>query len=141
MLTTTGRIVRSAATVAVLLALFAGSIWGDDDHFPFGPFRMYSTTNEVNGEIRILRLDAVTSTGEERTLAINDTGLRRAELDGQIARFAANPGLLKHLATAYERRRPDAPELAQLQLVFGIHTLENREPVSYHEEVVAEWQR
>ena len=37
--------------IVVLGLLLAGTVWGDDDAFPFGPFRMYSTRNDPNAPV------------------------------------------------------------------------------------------
>ena len=46
---------RWAVTVIALALLLAGTFVGQDDDFPFGPFRMYSTTAQLNGPVRSTR--------------------------------------------------------------------------------------
>ena len=46
-----GRQVRLVMTALVLVALLAGTVFGDDVHFPFGPFRMYSTTDRIDAPV------------------------------------------------------------------------------------------
>ncbi len=136
-----GRTARAGTTVAVLAALLVGGFFGDDDHFPFGPMRMYSTTNEVDGPISSIHLEGTTGDGEVVTIKINTLGMRPAELDGQIPRFRADPGLMRYVLETYEATNPDGYDLESLRLVRGIHQLENRKEVSYEEEVIAEWSR
>jgi len=135
------RNVRLAATALVIGLLLLGTFKGDDDHFPFGPFRMYSTTNELNGTVNAIRFQARDQAGEMLEPRAQDFGLRPAEINGQVARFRADPELLGHLASVYERIHPDRPPLVEIQLRFGLHQLENGRPVAYSEEEVATWVR
>lgn len=135
-----GRTWRVCASAAVAAALVAGSAWGQDDHFPFGPFRMYSTT--TRDEVTVLRFYAVDAEGIARQLRSQDFGLRPAEIHGQIARFDDRAVLLAHLADAYGRQNPQAPPLQELTLAYGIHRLDDDgRPVSFDEETLATWQR
>lgn len=103
--------------------------------------RMYSTTNEVDGPIASIHLEGTTVDGAVVRIKINSLGLRPAELDGQIPRFRADPGLMRYVLETYEATNPDGHELTSLRLVRGIHQLEDRKEVSYTEEVIAEWTR
>ncbi len=129
------------ATVLVVVGLLAGTAWGDDDHFPFGPFRMYSTTNDLDGTVNVVRFSAVDATGAELAPRSQDFALRPAEVNGQVARFRAVPALLENLATAYARVHPDRPPLVRIELKHGFHHLEDGRPVAYSEETVAVWER
>ena len=126
-------------TVLVAIALLAGTAWGDDDHFPFGPFRMYSTTNELDGTVNAIRFRATNAAGEQLEPRSQDFGLRPAEINGQVSRFRSDPSLLEHLATAYSRLHPEDPRLVEIELRYGLHQLEDGRPVSYSEESVATW--
>ncbi len=46
-----GRAVRTVATLAVAVLLTAGTVWGNDDEFPFGPFRMFSTSTPAGSAV------------------------------------------------------------------------------------------
>lgn len=109
---------RAAATVVVSGALLVGTFWGNDHHFPFGPFRMYSIANRLDGRIRSALVEVRIEGGSEwvqaRTPA--DLGMKRAEIEGQLTRFVADPGLLRHLATAYERLAPEAGTVVEVRL-------------------------
>lgn len=141
MLTHRTRIVRLLATLLVLVALLAGTAWGDDDHFPFGPFRMYSTTNDLNGTVNAIRFRAVNEDGERIEPRSQDFGMRPAEINGQVARFRRDPSLLRHLAQAYLRVHRDRSPLVEIELWYGLHQLREGRPVSYSEEEVAVWRR
>ena len=140
-LSTVGRTTRAVITVAVITALLAGGFFGDDDHFPFGPMRMYSTTNEVDGPVSSIHLEGTTVDGEIVAIKINSLGLRPAELDGQIPRFRADPGLMRYVLETYEATNPNGYDLESLRLIRGIHQLQDRKEVSYEEELIAEWTR
>ncbi|MFN2389432.1 MAG: hypothetical protein ABR575_07505 [Actinomycetota bacterium] len=140
MLTPSGRLVRLVATSCVLGAVFAGSVWGSDDAFPFGPFRMYATT--TTDEVTVLKFYALNDDGEELSLRAQDFGLRPAEVHGQIARFQQERAtLLAHLVEARSNLDPGAPELRELRLVYGIHQLDEGAPGAYRERSWAVWSR
>lgn len=127
--------------VVVLGALVAGTAWGQDDHFPFGPFRMYSTTNSPSGRITRIVFVGITEEGEQISIRSRQFGMRPAEVDGQVPRIRESPHLVRYLMEAYENANPDAPRLEEFRIVYGIHQLEDRVPVSYEERVVARWRR
>src|SRR5688500_9856926 len=104
MLSTRSRAVRAVLTLSFVCALLWGTFWGDDDNFPFGPFRMYSTTSQLDGVVRAATLEATFSNGDTEIVPISPKhfGLRRAEIEGQLDRFIAHPELLAHLAQAHE---------------------------------------
>jgi hypothetical protein len=136
-----GRRVRGGATILVLGALLAGSVWGDDDHFPFGPFRMYSTRTDPSGTVRSPAFEARDALGTEMTLGSRAFGLRPAEVLGQYRRFRRNPHLLSHLADMYERFQPDASPLSEITFIFNVHHLQDGRRVRTSREVVASWSR
>jgi hypothetical protein len=118
MLTGAQRFRRAAATVLVSGALLLGTFWGTDYHFPFGPFRMYSIANRLDGRIRSalveVRVEGRSEWAQARTPG--DLGMKRAEIEGQLSRFVADPGLLRHLATAYERLAPEEGAVVEVRL-------------------------
>lgn len=128
-----------AATVAVLVAVVAGTAWGQDDHFPFGPFRMYSTT--TTDRVTVVRFTATTAGGEDLVLRSADFGLRPAEVQGQVERVVADPTLLEAFAEAYAELHAESPPLDRVALVFGTHHLRDGREVRYDEVVLAEWRR
>jgi hypothetical protein len=111
------RIARLVAAVAVLAVVLAGTVWGDDDAFPFGPFRMYSTRADPNAPVISTRVVGLTAAGEEIRLSGGQVGLRRAEFEGQLPRIEANPELLGLLADSYAEKNPGAAELVEVQVV------------------------
>jgi hypothetical protein len=116
-LTAAGRRSRLAAVAVVLALLAAGSIWGNDDEFPFGPFRMYSTRADPNAPVISTRVVGLTEAGEEVRLSGGQVGLRRAEFEGQLARIVDHPELLGLLAESFAEAHPSAPDLTAVQVV------------------------
>lgn len=137
----TGRALRLMGVIVVVAALVAGTFWGADDHFPVGPFRMYSVTNKVDGEIATVTFSATTSRGERLALRPESFGLRPAEVEGQLDRLLSDPRGLGGLIQAYERLHEGAEAIAELRLVEEAHRLEEGRPVSTERRVLAQWER
>jgi hypothetical protein len=132
----------SFATVAVLAATVAGSVWGQDDHFPFGPFRMYSTTTPASGSVFIPIFVGSAADGTELRITPSQVGLRRAEVLGQIRRIRREPEFLEHYAEAYERLHPGSGRVVELDLVYEVHLLRDGRPVGFPEErTIVRWSR
>jgi len=132
---------RLAAVIVVLGLLLAGTVWGDDDAFPFGPFRMYSTRNDPNAPVISTRAVGITAAGEEVRLSGGQVGLRRAEFEGQIRRLEDHPELLGLLADAFTAGHPSAPELTSVQVVQRRIELADGQPTGdYTDRVVVEFE-
>jgi hypothetical protein len=142
-MTPAGRRARTLATGIIILLLLAGSIWGQDDHFPLGPFRMYSVSNRLDGRVTSLQLQGRLGGGPRREIEFGQFGLRRAEVQGQVARFYLGDwdSLLAHLARSYDRFHPRGPVLDELHLVYEVDTLEGGRPVAYEQRTLASWER
>lgn len=139
-LTPAGRLARLAATLVVLALVLAGTLWGDDDTFPFGPFRMYSTRADPNAPVISTRTVGVTGTGEEVRLSGGEVGLRRAEFEGQLDRIQARPELLGLLADSFAEQHPDAPDLVAVQVVQRRFELSaGRQTGEYSDRVLVEY--
>jgi hypothetical protein len=139
-LTETGRRVRLTAVAIVLALLLAGSLWGDDDEFPFGPFRMYSTRNDPNTPVISTRVVGITAAGEEVRLSGGQVGLRRAEFEGQVSRIKEHPDLLGLLADSFAEAHPSAPDLEAVQMVQRRYELAGGVSTgAYTDKVVAEF--
>ncbi|WP_205751832.1 hypothetical protein [Cryptosporangium phraense] len=119
---------RIGIALAGLLLLILGTLFGQDDDFPFAPFRMYSTTDRLDAPVKSLRVEAVTVDGERIVLSDSDTGLRRAEIEGQQERIADDPALLDAVASAYHTRHPDRPRLREVDVVVRLIQLKDGRP-------------
>lgn len=142
MLGVPGKVVRLGLTGVALGLLVAGTVVGSDDHFPFGPFSMYSSAHDPNAGVVSNTVEAVLDDGRVVAVSDGDTGMRRAEVEGQLPRFIADPQALGYLAVAHERRRPDAPRYAAVRVVRRSYQLRAGRPAgAVTEDVVAEWVR
>ena len=129
-----------AVTALLVLLVLAGTFVGQDDDFPFGPFRMYATRDDPDGEVRSARVEAVDRAGRGRTVDERSTGLKRAEVEGQTRRFLAEPETLGLLAEAHARLRPDESPLVEVRVVERSHVLRDSRPTGEQtERVVARW--
>jgi hypothetical protein len=127
------------AAVGVVLGLvLAGSLWGSDHDFPFGPFRMYATSGRPNGAVRTAALVGVIA-GRSFAIQPEAIGVRRAELEGQYPRFQSDPRLLGTLARAFART---GVRLDELRLVERVRRLHDGKRVGRSTgEVLAVWKR
>ncbi|HEX5495697.1 MAG TPA: hypothetical protein VFX70_14090 [Mycobacteriales bacterium] len=139
-----GRVARSwrlAATALVLALLFAGTLWGSDSDFPLGPFRMYSTRDSPNAPVATTQIEATTAAGGRVSISGPETGLRRAEVEGQLGRFVGDPALLESLAAAYQRHHPGSV-LTQVEVVRRDYSLRRgRATGAVRTTVLAAWSR
>lgn len=137
-----GRPLRLVVTLGLAVLTLAGTFVGQDDDFPFGPFRMYSTRDAPDGTVLSTRVEAVDSRGQVRVVDERSTGLRRAEVEGQVRRFVDDPDLLGLLAQAHARLRPDEPPFTQVRVVAKVYELRDSRPTGVERErVVARWHR
>lgn len=140
-LTARERRTRVAATAAVFIALLTGTLAGTDDHFPLGPFRMFATTNKWDEPVSVARAEIVDSAGTRIELTEANSGVRRAEIEGQLDEFRGNPPLLKSLASAYQARHPGGPRPVAVIVMLRHHELSRHGPTGrWRDEVVAAWQ-
>jgi hypothetical protein len=133
---TPGRAVRVGVTAVCGLLVLAGTLVGQDDAFPFGPFRMYSTTDDISAPVASTRLEAVDTTGRRFRLSDGMTGMRRAEIEGELGRFRADPALLGALARAYDGRNPGRPRLARIEIVIRHFDLDAGKPTGRYTDTV-----
>jgi hypothetical protein len=141
MVSAVGRRARVAVVAAAVIALLAGSFYGQDDHFPFGPFRMFSTRTVPDGEVTVAQLRGrVAGDAREVVLPMGGFGLRRAEVEGQLGRLS-KPGMLAELVKAREAVRSDLPSLDALRLVQVSYLLRDGRKVGERETTVAQWHR
>ncbi|WP_205325725.1 hypothetical protein [Glycomyces sp. YM15] len=139
-LTRRGKLARIAATLAMTLALMETSLWGTDDFFPFAPFKMYSHAHDPDGWANSTSLILTDATGRSFPIGDNDTGFRRAELEGQLSRFREDPALLALVAEAYEDAHPGSPEIVAAEVRIVHYELKDGERTGAERtEIAAVW--
>ena len=136
-----GRSVRVVLAAAVLAFTLIGTLWGQDSAFPFGPFRMYATRDNPDGRVRSTQIEGITAAGRRLVISGTETGLRRAEVEGQLHRFRTHPQLLATLAAAYQRRHHGA-RLQAVEIVAHDYGLDHsRSARNDRRTVLARWER
>lgn len=115
------RVFRDLAVVLIVAGLFAGSLWGTDDAWPFAPFRMFA--RGTTGDVHVLALEADLSDGRTVRMDYEKFHLRRAEVEGQILRFTARPEMVGDLMDAYNRR-------SRGRKIVALRVLSRRAPIS-----------
>jgi len=139
-LSTRGRVARVAVTVAGVVLLLLGTLWGQDDDFPFGPFRMYSTAPDPNADAPDTRVEGVDATGRTVVLTEANSGLRRAEIEGQQRAYIDDPGRLRQVAIAYAEKSPEAAPLRTVRIVIRWEGIEHSRPTgTSRDEIIATW--
>jgi len=139
-LSSRGRAVRLAVTAAGALLLLLGTFWGQDDDFPFGPFRMYSTAPDPDADAPDTRVEGVDATGRTIVLTEANSGLRRAEIEGQQRAYVDDPGRLRQVAVAYAEKTPGAAPLTTVRIVIRWAGIEDSRPTGEsRDEVIASW--
>jgi hypothetical protein len=138
--TTIGKNARLCSTAVILMALLVGTIWGDDDHFPFGPLRMYSVKNELDGRVRSLEVHGVTADGEDMIVPFEAFGMRKADVEGQLGKLQGPPeSVLNALRLAHKRLDPEGTRFVKLRLAERVFILNNGYRVDERIETLAVW--
>lgn len=109
--------------------LLVGSAVGSDDHFPFGPFRMFANATKPTGAVSVPVLTATLADQREVPLTAGLIGLRRAELEGRLQRFIDDPAGLAVFADAWSRAHPDQPAVTAVRLQRRRQAIVDRRPV------------
>lgn len=128
------------ATAVVGVLVLAGTVWGTDDDFPFGPFLMYSSAPDPDADAPDTRVEGVDAAGRVVVMTESNSGLRRAEIEGQQQQYIDDPDRLAKVATAYHDRTPAAPELTEVRIVIRWQGVEDSRPTgTSRDEVVVRW--
>jgi hypothetical protein len=101
---------------------------------------MFATTDKWSAPISIARAEVTDAAGRTVELTPGNSGVRRAEVEGQLNRFRAEPRLLTALADAYRAHNPDKPAPRTVAVVLRHHQISRSGPTGhYTDEVVATW--
>ena len=127
------RLWRSLAGTAVVGALFYTSAYGSNDDFPLGPMTQFAfSVKNDGGVIGSYWLEADTAAGTHVKLSFDavGTGMKRAEIEGQMPRIVRDPSLLQGIADAQRRLHPGQPRFTRNYVVREIRKLEHGKVVS-----------
>lgn len=139
-LTERGRRLRLTATLIAAALLLAGTLRGQDDDFPFGPFRMYATAPGADQPAPDTRVEGVDAGGALIALTERNSGIRRAEIEGQQSRYVREPALLRQVAEAYASQNPGSPALVEVRIVIHWHGIAHSRPTGHDwDETVVSW--
>lgn len=130
---------RSLALAVSLVLLLLGSWRGSDDHFPFGPFLMFAGGGPTDGVVESTTLQAKTATGDLVQVPEDVSGLRRAELEGQLGRFVEQPALLSQFAVSHALLRRGEPRYTDVLVVQRRHEVRQRRVVGHTDVVLVTW--
>jgi hypothetical protein len=132
---------RAAAATAFLAALGVGSAWGHDPMFPVGPMVQYAKWIPPNGVVLSTTVWADTTDGRHVRVRLDPqgVGVRRADVEEQLARIVAHPELLRTISSAQRRLHPDQPQFTKLYVVQDVTHLHDREPTSRTSHVLVTW--
>jgi hypothetical protein len=126
------------ATVFVL-----GSVVGQDDWWPFSPWRMFSTSTPPSGVVVAMALEVRTAdhpSWRSTGLTPWNVGLNRAEVEGRIPQITSRPQLLGTLAESHARLHPDDAAWTAVRLVRRETVIVDRRPTGeVREREVASW--
>ncbi|WP_433324011.1 hypothetical protein [Spirillospora sp. CA-294931] len=136
------RLWRSLVAAAVVGALFYTSSYGEDDDFPLGPMTQFAfSVKNDGGEIHSHWLEADTADGRHVKLSMDavGSGMKRAEIEGQMTRLARDPSLLQGIADAQRRLHPGRPRLTKIYIVKQVRTLKHGKVVKTTHENRVTW--
>lgn len=113
-----GRVAAVTATVITCALFITTTFVGNDSWFPAAPFRMFATAAPSDGEIEILRVEAVTATGDRFLLTQDNSGVRPAEVEGHADAMARDPELVRRLGDGFVARHPHGPEPVAIEIIY-----------------------
>ncbi|MDL4777300.1 MULTISPECIES: hypothetical protein [Thermomonosporaceae] len=127
------RLWRSLVAAAMIGGLFYTSAYGADDDFPLGPMTQFAfSVKNDGGEIHSHWLEADTAAGRHVKLSMDavGSGMKRAEIEGQMDRLTRDPSLLQGIADGQRRLHPDQPRLTRIYIVKQVRTLKHGKVVA-----------
>jgi hypothetical protein len=141
-LSRTGLWWRCAVTALGLAALMYGTVWGTDDHFPFGPMVQFAFFVDPDGEIRSTFMEADTTAGTHVRvrLSAKGVGIARAEIEGELTKIQRDPSLLQGIADAQRRLHPSEPQFTKLYLKTDVTVLRDGVAHGRRTETLAVWE-
>lgn len=117
--------------LAGLAVLFvAGSVKGNDTAWPFGPWRMFATSQATTGAVWAFEIQAETTQGRwfNAPLSPSNVGLNRAEIEGRIPQITSDPSMLGTLAVSHSKLRPHEPAWVGVRVIRNDTVIVDRKP-------------
>jgi hypothetical protein len=139
-----GRIAGVGLVAGLAVLFLAGTVVGDDPWWPFGPWRMFSTSTAPSGAVVWLTIEARSPQGGWRPADLTPTsvGLNRAEVEGRMGQMAADPGMLATLARSHARLRPHDAAWTGVRVVRVAAELADGRPTGdRRRDVVVSWEQ
>lgn len=132
---------RVAASALLVGLAINGSVRGNDVQWPFAPMSQFAFGVDTDGQIRSTSIEADTTAGTtvRVPLTVGGVGLGRAEVEGQLPRFVADPALLQYIAVAAARRHPEQPRYTRMRLIQQVSELDDGTVVSTSTVLLATW--
>ena len=123
------------------VALVLGTVFGSDKEWPFGSMGQYAFSVPDDGDVHSPGIEAVTVDGAtvRVPLSSDGVGIRRAEIEAQLAGFRAQPARLQDIAVQAYRRHPEWPRYAQLRLVDDVTHLRDGRVTGTSHDLLATW--
>lgn len=135
-----GRTACVAATLGVCLLLVVASLVGNDSWFPAAPFRMFARASTTDGNIKILRVEAVDANMERFLLTQDNSGIRWAEVEGHARRMRSDPNLVRKLGDSYAAPAGETTHLLAIEVIYTLLEVKNGSLTGQCREVVeAAW--
>ena len=138
-----GRTWRLLLVCVVTVLVLFGTLVGNDPWWPFGPWRMYSTSTKPGTAVVVMSIEIRTAADpawRPAPLTPWEVGLNRAEVEGRIPQIVGNPARLGTLAASHDRLRPQDPAWTGVRLVRRDTVLAGRSPTGeVRSQVLAEW--
>ena len=139
-----GRAWRVALGLLLGAMFLAGSVVGQDDWWPFSPWRMFSTSQAATGAVWSTGIEVQSADAPGQwvpaPLTPSNVGLNRAEVEGRIPQIEADPARLGTLARSHAQLRPGTPAWTALRVVRRQVVVVDRRPTGEERvEVLAQW--
>ncbi len=143
-LTPLGKAGRALVLLALSALFLAGTTVGQDEWWPFSPWRMFSTSTDPNASVRSTLIEvrdaAAPAIWRPAPIEPDSVGLNRAEVEGRLDQISRDPGMLGTLAASHARLRPDEPAWIGVRVVVRHFLLRGGQPTGEHRnEVIAQW--
>jgi hypothetical protein len=109
------RLGRDLFAAVLTAGLVAGTVFGSDDWWPFAQMRQFP--RGPRSVVWALAFDADLADGRRVRMGFEPFHLRRAEVEGQVARVVARPRMLGDLMASYNRGASARRRIVRLHLL------------------------